>query len=131
MSPTPPGFKPLGSEPAAIASGIEVVAAAVLALLAAFHVGGITDGQVGLILAALSAVLGVVVAAVTKHTTLAGVITVVKTLAALAIGFGVHLDPAEVAVIVGAATSVGGLFLRTQTSSLETRLTRSSVTEAA
>lgn len=119
-------FKILGTEPAAIATGVEVVAAAVLAILTAFHVAGISEGQVGLIMAALTAALSVVVATVTKHTTLAGIIGATKALGALAIGFGVHVTPAEVAVILGAVSSVGGLFLRTQTSSVASSITHPS-----
>ncbi|MGH3500115.1 MAG: hypothetical protein ACRDQA_04305 [Nocardioidaceae bacterium] len=108
MTPT----RILGQEPAAIVGVCE----AALALLLAFSVGGLTDHTVALIMACVTAGMGVAVAFWTHHPALSGVVGLCKAALALAVGYGVALTDTQTAAVIALVTVVGGMFLRTQTS---------------
>lgn len=117
------GFKILGQEPAAIVGVVE----AFLALLLSLNVFSLTSDQLGWIMAVVVAGLSLVTAYATKHTTLAAVVGFAKAAIVLGVGFGVPLDDTQTAAIIGFVTVVGGLFLRTQTASLDTAISNSSL----
>lgn len=100
-----------GREPAAIVATIE----AALALAVAFFLP-ISSGQVGLIMAVVTAALAVYTAVVTDQRLLAVVVGLVKAVLALAVGFGLHLSPEQAAGIIAFVTVAMGLFNRQQTS---------------
>ena len=99
-----------GREPAAIVATIE----AALALAVAFFLH-ITSGQVGLIMAVVTAALAVYTAVVTHDRLLAVVVGLAKALLALGVGFGLHLSPEQSAAIIAFVTVAMGLFNRQQT----------------
>lgn len=103
--------KIFGREPAAVVGLIE----AAIALLVAFGLGWSPE-QVGLTMAAVTAVGGVYVAWATKDTLLGAVVGLTKSVLALGIGFGLDVDASQTAAIVAFVTVAGGLFNRTQTS---------------
>lgn len=99
-----------GREPAAIVAFIE----AALALAVTFGLN-VTSNQIGLIMAVVSAVLGLVLAWATSETALGAVIGLIKAVAALAVGFGAHLAPEQTGALVAFITVAFGLYHRTQT----------------
>lgn len=99
-----------GREPATIVGLIE--SALALAVALGLHM---TNGQVGLIVAATSAVLGTYIAWVTHDTLLGAVVGLLKAVFALAIGFGLHLSPELTAAAISFVTVALSLFNRSQT----------------
>lgn len=101
-----------GREPAAVVGAVQ----AVVALLVTIGLIGWNPEQVALLMAGLAAVLGVIVAAVTRDTMLGFIITLVNAIAAIVVGFGFALNPEVTSGVVAAITLAFGLFQRTQTS---------------
>jgi hypothetical protein len=99
-------MKLFGRDPAAWASVIE---AALLCALA-FGLFGLTSDQVALIMAAVSAGLGLVTAIYTKRAGLSAAIGFLKAAIALAAGYGLVLTENETTTLIGLATVVLGLF---------------------
>lgn len=91
-SPTPdpaPANPSLPAEPALLFG----LLSAVLALLSALHVGHLTTDQTGIIMAAVDAVFGAVVAWRTRPVAVAAFTGAFTALATLAGAFGLHLSP--------------------------------------
>jgi hypothetical protein len=74
----------------------------------------LSGGQESLLIAAASAVIGVVVAVKTRDGWSAAVLGLVKALLALALGFGLHWSPDQQAIVLTLAAAVVGMFVRTQ-----------------
>jgi hypothetical protein len=114
--------KIFGHEPAAIVGVVE----AFLALLLALNVVGLTGNTAALIMAAVTAAMGLATAAMTRDRLLSAVVGFAKAALALAIGYGLPLTDVQTSAAIGFVTVVAGLFLRTQTASLETKASRAS-----
>jgi hypothetical protein len=99
-------------EPAALI-GLLTAAAS---LVAAFNLHWLTSGQVSLVVAAITAIGGAVIAWRTRPITPAAFTTVVSTGAALLAGYGYHVKPEVVAAISGVILSVLALITRAQVS---------------
>lgn len=110
------GFKILGREPAFFVGVVE----AGLALLLTFQVGGLTQENVGVIVAVVSAGLGLVVAYATKTTLYSALIGFAKAALVLAVTFGVHLTDAQTGAAMALIVLVAGAYLRDRTSPAET-----------
>jgi hypothetical protein len=89
-----------------------------LANAAVFFLGAfvfhLSAGQEAVLIAACAAVLGVVVAVLTKDGLSAGILGVVKALLAVALGFGLKLDADSQAVLLSFAAALVAMFVRTQ-----------------
>lgn len=101
----------LGINPAALSGLI----AAAISLGITFGLPVTTD-QVALIMAAVTAVLGVYTAWVTTGTQLSLIVGASKALLALAVGFGLKLNPDQTGSIIAALTLALGFFNHTQNS---------------
>jgi hypothetical protein len=118
----------LGREPAAWAGLIQ----ALLALALSLDWFGLTNERVGLIMAVVSAVVGVYLAWVTASTMLAVIVGLVNAVFALVAGYGYELSTATTSAAIAVVTVVVGLFQRTQTSPLpEPSLTSDRLPKAA
>lgn len=102
----------LGMKPSSIAGVIE----AGLALGIAFGVPGLTQHTVGLIMACVTAGLGVAVAFMVHDPTMSGIVGLCKAVLALGVGYGLTLTDVQTGAIIAFITVVGGLFLHTQVS---------------
>jgi hypothetical protein len=91
---------------------------AVLVLLLSFGIPGLNDVTVPLIMAVVSAVLGVYTAYVTRDTMLAAGVALLNAAVALAAGYGFALDPAQTAAIIALASILLGAWQRGQTTPL-------------
>lgn len=98
-------------EPVAYVTLIE----AILTLVVTFGLD-LTSGQIGLIMAVATAILGIYTAWATADTMLGAVVGLIKAVAALAIGFGAHVAPEQTGTFIVLVTAVFGLYHRTQTS---------------
>lgn len=102
-------MKIFGREPSAL---IGVIQAVVLLLGVLLHWSGDQIGALGLV----AIVLGdVFLAWVTHATMLAVAIGLIKAVVAAMAAFGLNLDPAQVAALIGLTTAVLGFYQRTQT----------------
>lgn len=101
-----------GREPAALVAALQ----AIVALLVTLNVLNWDANQVSLVMAGVAAVLGAVVAYLTKDTLLGYVITAINACAAVFVGFGLNLDADVTAGVVAVVTVLSGLYQRTQTS---------------
>lgn len=102
-------MKILGREPAMIVNTV----VAVLALLAAFNIPGLTDETVGLIGAALTAVIAFVVNLLTRSEAITTVgVNMVKALFALAFAYGLELSAEQMGAVVAATMALFALFER-------------------
>lgn len=99
-----------GRDPAAWTAAI----AAVLALLLSFDKFGLTSENVALIMAAVTAFLGLVTAFYTKRAGLAAAIGFTKAALALAAGYGLALTTDQTSGVIMVVTVVLGLFGWTQ-----------------
>lgn len=115
-------FKILGYTPAAYVGVIE----AFLALLLTLHVFSLSHSQVGWIMAVITAVFGLVTAAVTRYGLLSAVVGFAKAALALAVGFGAPFTDVQTAAIIGFITVAGGFFNHTQNASVDTPITKAS-----
>lgn len=91
------------AEPTAAAAIIQAVVPA----LVFFHAVGLSDIQLGIIAAAISAVLLVVVAFFTHHPTYTVMVGAVQALVALGGAFGAHVSAHDLAVIIFAVGVIG------------------------
>lgn len=110
------GFKILGREPAFFVGVVE----AFLALLLTFQVNGLSQENVGVIVAAVSAGLGLVVAYATHTTLYSALIGFAKAALVLAVTFGIHLTDAQTGALMALIVLVASQFLRDRTSPAET-----------
>lgn len=101
-----------GYEAPAWAGAIE----AALALAIAFGVPGLDQHTVGLIMACVTAGLGVVVAFMVQHPTISGLTGLAKAALALAVGYGLTLTDVQTGAIIAFITVIAGFWLRGQTS---------------
>lgn len=109
-------MKILGREPAAYIGLIE----GILGLALALGLFDLTAERNALILAAASAVLGLVVAWTVRDTLLGAIVQAAKAATALAVGYGLDWTPEQTAAAITFVTIAAGFFLRTQTSSVAT-----------
>ena len=105
-------MKIFGREPAV---WLGVIAAG-LTLLVTLGVLDITSDQTALLMAAITAVFGVITAYLTSDTMLGVLIGAANAIIALAVGFGLNVSPELTASIIGVVTVLTGFFQRTQTS---------------
>lgn len=105
-----------GREPAVVVGFIEAALAALMSF-GALNFIGVNDAEtLGLVMAVVSAVLGLYVAYVTRDTLLAYVITAFKSGTALAAVYGLDLSAQQSAMVIAAVTAGFSLYQRTQTS---------------
>lgn len=104
-------LKNLFGEPAVLLS----VIGAAIALAVSFGLN-VSNEQVGLIMAAVAAVLGVITAVTTANGTLSALLALVKAGVAVGVGFGLKLSADQTGTIIAFATVLLGLFNRTQNS---------------
>jgi hypothetical protein len=90
------------------------VLAPVLALLVALNVGGLTSDQAALIVAAITAVGGAILALATRPIAPGLFTAAVGAVAALFAGFGFHADPGVVAAVSGVLTALVAFISRHQ-----------------
>jgi len=121
--PTRP-FKILGQEPAALLG----VVRAVLTMLVTFGLASwLTTETSGVILAAVSAALGLVEAYATRTTLYSAALGFGQAVLILAVTFGLNLDDVKQGAILSTLAVVLGFFLRDQTSSVETKISSESI----
>lgn len=97
-------------EPALIAGALS----AVLSLFVALHFHGLTSDQAALIVAAITAVGGAVIALSTRPVAPGLGTAAIASVAALFAGFGYHLDPGLVAAVGATLSAVLALVARHQ-----------------
>lgn len=107
-------MKIFGREPAAFLGLIS----GALALLLSLNLFGLTAETVGLIMAFITAAVGVVTAYVTKDTMLGYLVAAVNAGFALFAGYGLEASPELTAAAIGLVTVIVGFYQRTQTSPL-------------
>jgi hypothetical protein len=110
------GFKILGREPAFFVAVLE----AVLALLLTFGVHGLTQDNVGVIVATATAAAGLLVAWATHTTLFSALVGFAKSALVLAVTFGVHLTDAQTGALMALIVLVAGAYLRDRTTPAET-----------
>lgn len=115
-------MKIFGREPAFYVGVIE----AVIAILVTFQLEFLTQAQAGLTVAAVVAVGTVVSAWATQDTLLAALVGATKALLVLGVGYGAPLTEEQVGLISGLVLVVGSGWLRNQTSSLDTKVSKAS-----
>jgi hypothetical protein len=102
----------LGREPALLIGFLS----AALSVLAALGLQGLGSGRVGLIVAAVNAVLGVAQAVYTRPIAPAAFTTLVAAAAALAAGYGYHASPELIGAINALVVAFLSLMTRQQVS---------------
>ena len=102
----------LGREPAAWAGLLQGVLAVVL-VTGVFH---LSDEKVALTQAASAAIFAAITAFLTKTASLAVVVSAAQAVLALLVGYGLDLQPDQVATLVGAVQLVSAFWLRQNTS---------------
>jgi len=116
-------FKILGQEPAAVLG----VVRAVLTMLVTFGFASwLTTETSGVILAAVSAALGLVEAYATRTTLYSAALGFGQAVLILAVTFGLNLDDVKQGAILSTLAVVLGFFLRDRTSSVETKVSSAS-----
>ena len=100
-----------GREPALVAGLVKAATALAVSLGLSW-----SAEQVGLVNAAVAALLGAYVAWATKHTLASAVLALSDAVLALLIGFGLTLTPEQTGALIGLVAVVIGMFNRTQTS---------------
>jgi hypothetical protein len=116
------GFKIFGQEPAAVTGVIE----ALLALLLSFGLFNLTQDTVGVIMAVVTAAMGLLVAYATHQTVYSAVIGLAKSVLVLAVTFGLHVTDNQTASLIAVVTLVAGLYLRQQVDSTDTAVSNAS-----
>lgn len=116
------GFKIFGREPAAVVGVVE----AGLALLLSFGLFQLDQERVAVIVAAVSALLGLVAAWATKDTLLTALVGFAKAVLVLGAAYGLSLTDAQTGSLIATITIVGGFYLRSKTSSLNTPVSTAS-----
>lgn len=115
-------FKILGQTPAFAVSVVE----AFLAILLSFGLFHLTQDTVGVIVAAVTAVLGLVTAYATKTTVYSALVSAAKALLVLAVTFGAPLTDSESASLIALVVLVGGAYLHNTTSSVDSAVSSAS-----
>lgn len=116
-------FKILGQEPAAVLG----VVRAVLTMAVTFGLSSlITTETSGVILAAVSAALGLVEAYATRTNLYSFALGFGQAIVILAVTFGLNLDDVKQGAILSTMAVVLGFFLRDKTSSSETAISNAS-----
>jgi hypothetical protein len=108
-------MKPFGREPALWVG----VLASVLSFLVTLNIHGLTDQQAALIVSGVNAIAAVVIAIRTRPIAPAVFTGAVSSLAALAVGYGLHVAPATVGALNLVVLSVLALVTRGQVSPTE------------
>ncbi len=108
-------MKIFGREPAVIVGTIE----AALVLLLSFGLFDLTQDTIGLIMAVVTAALGLYLAYVTSETLLAGVLGLIKAALALSAVYGFSLSIEQTGALLAFVSVAFALFQRTQTSPLD------------
>jgi hypothetical protein len=114
-------FKIFGREPVFFVSVVE----ALLALLLTFGVPGLDQERAGVIVAAVSALLGLVVAYATRTTLFSALVGFAKAALVLAVTFGAPLTDAQTGAAIALISLVAGAYLRDRTSPENTVLSSS------
>ena len=104
-------MKIFGKEPAAWAALIQ----GAIAVVFATGLVPVSADQATLIQVASAALFAAVTAFLTKSATTAVVVSLAQAVAALLVGFGLKLDPATTAAVIGGIQVVAGFWLRQQT----------------
>lgn len=112
-------MKILGREPAVYIAVIE----SLLALLVTFQLDGLSADQAALILAAAVAIGGLLASFATADALLAALSGAVKAVLVLGTAYGLSLTQDQIGMTAVLVSTVAGVFLRTQTSPVETALT--------
>ena len=115
-------FKIFGQEPAAFVGVVQ----AVLVMLLSFGLFGLTPETNGVIIAAVSAGLGLVTAYATRTTLYTALIGFAQAILVLAVTFGLRLDDVQQGSILATIAVVAGLYLRNQTSSVASAVSAAS-----
>lgn len=115
-------FKILGQEPVFWVSFVE----AALMMLLTFGISGLDQDTVGVIVAAVSALLGLVTAYATKTTLYSALVGFSKAILVLAVTFGAPLNDAETGSIIAVVVLLAGAYLRGNTSSVATAISNPS-----
>lgn len=113
---TPRSFKIFGREPAFFVGVVE----AFLALLLTFGIPGLNQDNVGVIVAAVSALLGLVVAYATRTTLYSALIGFAKAALVLAVTFGAPLTDAQTGAALALIALVASAYLRDRTAPADT-----------
>jgi hypothetical protein len=116
------GKKILGQEPAFIVGVVE----AALAVFLTFGVLGLDQEEAGVIVATVSALLGLVVAYATSTTVYSAFVGFAKAILVLCVTFGVTLTDAQTGAIMALISLVAGAYLRGRTDSLDTAISSAS-----
>lgn len=111
-------MKIFGREPAVIVGFIEALLALLLSFGLLKFIGINTKEEVGIVMAVVSAVLGVYVAYVTSETLLAAVIGLTKAVIALLAMYNLQISLDQTAALLAFITLAITFFQRTQTSPL-------------
>lgn len=109
-------MKIFGREPAVYIAVIE----AALAFLVTFGFDGLSAEQSTNILAVAVAVGGVLASWATRDTLLAALGGAAKALLVLGVSYGLNLTQEQIGLAVVVISALGGIWLRTQTSPVET-----------
>jgi uncharacterized membrane protein len=118
----PSDFKILGQEPAFFVGVVE----AVLVGLLSFGIFDLSQDTIGVILAAVSATLGLVVAYATKTTLYSALIGFAKAILVLAVTFGAPLTDAQTSSVIALIALVAGGYLREKTFAVDTAVSTAS-----
>lgn len=108
-----------GREPVVISNAIEGILAALLAFHMLGFVGIDSAEEIAIVMAVVSASLGLYVAYVTKDTLLAGVLALVKAVVALIAAYGYDLSAEQLAQLLAAITVVFALWHSNRTGPAE------------
>lgn len=120
-TPTSPsnGFKLLGHDPAFWVATFQSI------ILVALAFG--VQADLGVVLNTIAVAVGGLLTALTvRETLLAALLALVQAVAGLVVYLGYDLSPEQIATILGALSVILGGYLRTQTVSLSTPITRES-----
>lgn len=113
-------MKIFGREPVVYVAVIE----AVLAFLVTFGLDGLSTEQATVILAAVVAMGGVLTAWATKDTLLSALSGAGKALLVLVTSYGINLSQEQIGLAVVMISAVGGIWLRTQTTPIDTPVSK-------
>lgn len=112
-------MKILGREPAAL----EAAFISLITFVVAFQLDGLSEMQATNLIALVSAIGGLVTTWMTVNNRLGGVTAVGRALLILAASYGLNLNQEQIGLAGIAITAVAGLWLRGNTSPVETPLT--------
>ncbi|MEV0151578.1 MULTISPECIES: hypothetical protein [unclassified Nonomuraea] len=113
-------MKIFGREPAAILYALQ----AVLAVLVAFGVFGLTDESAAWVLTIGNGVMALIVAVVTRPFVVSALTGAVQTILTAAIAFGLPVTEAQMGSIIAALSIILGLTLRPNVAPEQTAVTR-------